>query len=539
VSAQADICLIVEGGYPYVLGGVASWMDAYMRASPELRFHVISIGTAAQPRVNRYPIAANVVGITDVILDRCPTGRSPSLRSRGLRSRGSIAPAVRLMQQILAGVPGPSFAALIELVQQTGFGQAALLDSKPAWTAMEAVYRQMLPNGPLLDFFWSWRFLARGLLSLITTPLPPARIFHAVSTGYAGLFGAYAQHVTGRPYVVTEHGIYTNERRIELAVARWIHDSGASGFGVGARPPELRDIWLAAFTSISRIAYEHADAITTQYRANQHYQCLDGAPPDKLRIIPNGIDVDAYDGVRRDPAPHPPTVLMIGRIVPIKDIRTFIMAVAQLRELVPEIIAILIGPEDEDPAYAADCRALVEQLGIAASVRFLGRVPDVKPYLGAADVLALTSISEAQPIALLEAAATGLPAVTTDVGSCREIIEGFADDPIIGRGGFVVEPCNPKAVAEALAAILRDDALRAEMGQVMRRRIPSLYHKNRVKGLYDALYTEVAASVNQAQAKPAYRAPAATGQADAPRDRVAPLHGPIREGALAMTGDGG
>ena len=259
MSAEADICLIVEGGYPYVLGGVASWMDAYMRASPELRFHVISIGTAAQPRVNKYAIADNVVGITDVILDRCPAGRSP-----GLRSRGSIAAAVQLMQTTLAGVHGPSFVALIDLVRQTGFGQAALLDSKPAWMAMEAVYRQMLPNGPLLDFFWSWRFLARGVLALITTPLPPARIFHAVSTGYAGLLGAYAQHVTGRPYVVTEHGIYTNERRIELAVARWNYDSGASGFGVGARPPELRDIWLAAFTSFSRIAYEHADAITTQ-----------------------------------------------------------------------------------------------------------------------------------------------------------------------------------------------------------------------------------------------------------------------------------
>ena len=50
-----------------------------------------------------------------------------------------------------------------------------------------------------------------------------------------------------------------------------------------------------------------------------------------------------------------------------------------------------------------------------------------------------------------EAAATGLPAVTTDVGSCREIIEGFADDPVQGRGGFVVPACNPKAMAEALA----------------------------------------------------------------------------------------
>jgi polysaccharide biosynthesis protein PelF len=483
MAPEADVCLIVEGGYPYVLGGVASWMDAFMRASPQLNFHVIAIGISSQPRIEKYAIADNVVGITNVILDVCPEGRAPSARD-GQR----IDDGVRLMQSVFDGGGGTEFGKLIELVRETGFGQAALLDSKPAWTAMEQTYRQLLPDGPLVDFFWAWRFLARSLLSIVSTKLPKARVFHAVSTGYAGLLGAYAQHVTGRPYVVTEHGIYTNERRIELAVADWIFDSGASGFAVGEKPTQLRDVWLAAFSGFSRVSYAKADVITTQYRANQQYQRVDGAPEHKLRIIPNGIDVDLYAGVHRRTELRPPTVLMIGRIVPIKDIRTFIMSVALLKVMVPDVVAILIGPEEEDPSYAAGCRALVAQLGIESSVRFLGRVPDVKDYLAQADVIALTSISEAQPIALLEAAATGLPAVTTDVGSCREIIEGFVDDPVIGRGGIVVEACNPKATAEALAAILLDEKMRAEMGRVMQRRIPTLYHKVRIKDLYEELY---------------------------------------------------
>jgi polysaccharide biosynthesis protein PelF len=481
---EADVCLIVEGGYPYVLGGVASWMDAFMRASPELRFHVIAIGVSSQPRIAKYAIADNVVGITDVTLDACPRGRSPTARDTRRIEHG-----VQLMHSVLSEGAGAGFGELVELVRQTGFGQAALLDSKPSWTAMEHAYRQLLPDGPLVDFFWAWRFLARSLLSIVSTKLPKARVFHAVSTGYAGLLGAYARHVTGRPYVVTEHGIYTNERRIELSVADWIFDSGASGFAVGEKPTQLRDVWLAAFTSFSRISYAESDVITTQYRANQQYQRVDGAPEHKLRIVPNGIDADVYAAIHRSAAPRPPTVLMIGRIVPIKDIRTFIMSVALLKEMVPDVIAILIGPEEEDPSYAAGCRALVAQLGIEASVQFLGRVPDVKEYLAKADVIALTSISEAQPIALLEAAATGLPAVTTDVGSCREIIEGFEDDPVIGRGGVVVEACNPKATAEALAAILLDGNMRAEMGRVMQRRIPNLYHKDRVRRLYEDLYT--------------------------------------------------
>ena len=71
---EADVCLIVEGGYPYILGGVGSWMDALMRASAALKFHIITISIASQPRIRKYVIPDNVVGITDVILDVCPQG---------------------------------------------------------------------------------------------------------------------------------------------------------------------------------------------------------------------------------------------------------------------------------------------------------------------------------------------------------------------------------------------------------------------------------------------------------------------------------
>ena len=487
MKPECDVCLIVEGGYPYILGGVASWMDGLIRASAGLRFHVIAISIASQPRIRKFNLPDNVVGLTDVILDVCPVGKAPTGKG-GQR----INHAVGLMQAVLSGDAQTGFEQLIDLVRQTGYGQAALLDSRAAWTAMEQVYRELLPDGPLVDFFWSWRFLARSVLAIVNTKLPNAGVFHAVSTGYAGLVGAYAKYVTKRPYIVTEHGIYTNERRIELSVADWIFDSGAGGFTVGNKPVQLRDLWLTAFTRFSRISYALSDVITTQYRANQDYQRVDGAPEEKLRIIPNGIDVDLYANIRRSTDPHPPTVVMIGRVVPIKDTRTFIVAASLLRELVPNVLVILIGPEEEDPSYAAGCRALVAQLGLESTIQFLGRVPDVTEYLRQADVIALTSISEAQPIALLEATASGLPAVTTDVGSCREIIEGSDSDPVIGHGGIVVDACNPKATAQALATILLNGELRASMSRIMQQRIPNLFHKERIRQLYENLYAELA-----------------------------------------------
>jgi polysaccharide biosynthesis protein PelF len=497
MNAVADVCLIVEGGYPYVVGGVASWVDALMRASPQLTFHIIAISISSQARRRSYVLPRNAVDITDVLLDVCPRGRTPA---RG--EAGRITQMLRLVETVLTSGDHPTFEELIRQMRLTGFGYAALLDSRESWRAMEKAYGRLLPNGPLLDFFWSWRFLVRSILAIINTPLPKVRVFHPVATGYSGLIGSFAKVVARTPLLVTEHGIYTNERRIELVVADWLFDSGARGFDVAGASPELRSIWLNAFESFSRISYSAADVITTQYRANQSFQRADGAPDDKVRIIPNGIDVDKFAAIPRNTAPRPPTVLMIGRIVPIKDVHTFVIAVALLKEFVPNVSAILIGPEDEDPEYAASCRQLVRQLQTESSIEFLGRVPDVLKYLSSADVLALSSISEAQPMAVLEAAATGLPVVSTDVGSCREIIEGFDGDPVNGLGGLIVEPCNPKAMAEALATILLDDCLRSQMANVMRRRVASYYHKNRVTRLYEELYAELTEP-----STPSHRAP--------------------------------
>ena len=488
MAARTDVCMIIEGGYPYLVGGVASWADAFMRASPQLTFHVMAISISGQARRRNFVVPENVVAVTDVLLDVCPPGQTLTYRNAD-----RVEHVLQLIQNALTAGAGSIFEELVEQLRITGFGQAALLDSKPGWRAMEIAYSRLLPNGPILDFFWSWRFLVRSLLAVVSAPLPQARVFHAVATGFAGLVGSYAKIAAMRPLLLTEHGIYTNERRIDLAVADWLFDSGAGGFDVSVRPVELRSIWLDAFRSFSRISYAFADVITTQYRANQAFQRTDGAPDDKLRIIPNGIDATKFAAFPREAAPGPPIVLLIGRIVPIKDIRTFIMAVTLLKDLVPEVVAVIIGPEDEDPGYAASCRELVHQLGIGASIQFLGRVPDVLKYLLTADVLALSSISEAQPIALLEAAAIGLPVVSTDVGSCREIIEGFDGDPVEGCGGIVVTPCNPKALAEALASILLHDEMRSQMGDVMRRRAANYYHKDRVKCLYEELYADLMA----------------------------------------------
>ncbi|MEH3148700.1 MAG: GT4 family glycosyltransferase PelF [Methylobacterium frigidaeris] len=479
----ADICLLVEGGYPYLLGGVSSWVDSFIRSLPHRSFHVVAFSVSTQPRRRRFELPDNVAHLTDVILDDCPPGVPPRRRAAG-----QIDALIDEMRRLLLAGAGPAWVDFVRELDRCGLAQRALLDSRAAWSAFERVYDATVPGAPLVDFFWTWRFLASSMLAVASVPIPPARIYHAISTGYPGLLGARAKALTGNPFLITEHGIYTNERRIELSVADWIYESPAAGFDVTGRTGELRGIWLDAFNSMARISYDCADLITTQFRMNQVYQLHDGADEAKLRIIPNGIELDRFAAIAPDREPRRPTVLLVGRLVPIKDIRTFIQAAALLRRRVPDVEALIIGPDDEDPAYAAECRHLVQQLELQETVRFLGRVPDVRAYFGRVDVLALTSISEAQPLAVLEAGAAGVPAVTTDVGSCREILEGPAEPGPDGAGGFVVDACDPGATADALARILLDPALRERMGEVMRARVHTVFDQRRIIARYDEVY---------------------------------------------------
>ncbi len=486
-ASAADVCFLLEGTYPYVMGGVSGWTHALIGAMPDTRFAIAAIQPDTGPHTLAYDLPGNVVTVADVALSHRHRGRS-ARRWDGGRIREVHRMAAAIMLEGDAAV----FAEAREFLLDSGLGEVALLDSRLAWQAILDVGDTILPNASLLQFFWTWRTLMSGLLTCLTCPVPQAHVYHAISTGYAGLLGARVALETGRPLLITEHGIYTNERRIELSVADWLHDTGRAGLAVSHTLPELRDLWLRAFSGFARIAYDTASQVTTLYGGNQVFQAADGAPPDKLRIIPNGVDVDTFAALPREAARTRPTVALIGRVVPIKDIRMFISACDVLRQSVPDVEALILGPDAEDPDYARECRQLVDQLGLGDTIRFCGRVK-ITDYLPRIDLLALTSLSEAQPLVLLEAGAAAIPAVATDVGSCREILEGFAGDTVTGAGGRIVPCGDASAAGRAMAEILLDPQLRADMGAVMARRVAATYNKTVIDQRYRALYAEAMA----------------------------------------------
>jgi glycosyltransferase involved in cell wall biosynthesis len=164
--------------------------------------------------------------------------------------------------------------------------------------------------------------------------------------------------------------------------------------------------------------------------------------------------------------------------------------VAAVRKEIPELRALILGPTDEDPAYFEDCRQLAADLGLEDCLTFTGPVR-ISEWLGQIHVVVLTSLSEAQPLVLLEAGAAGIACVATNVGACREIIEGAGDsnDPH-EPGGFITDLVCPPQTAERICRLLRNSALRRRFGTTLQRRVRRRYASSIAKKSYAQLYSE-------------------------------------------------
>jgi glycosyltransferase involved in cell wall biosynthesis len=335
------------------------------------------------------------------------------------------------------------------------------LRSELSWDEITKRYRANCNQLSFVDYFWTVRSVHAPLfmLALAAKHAPKARAYHTVSTGFAGFFATILSQSSGRPAVLTEHGIYTKERRIELLQADWVPDTSAeSDGGLHTDIGYIRQLWIRFFEGIGRITYSVAEPIIALYEANRQRQVADGAPDERTRVIPNGIELKRFAPLRAQrPAKIPHVVGLLGRVVPIKDVKTFIRTIRTLANEIDDIEGWLIGPEDEDKEYASECHSLVKNLGVERHVRFLGfQKPEaIIPKLG---LMILTSISEAQPLSLLEGFAAGVPCVASDVGCCRDLVYGAtAEDRELGAAGRIVPIANPEATAFAIKGLLLDE----------------------------------------------------------------------------------
>ncbi|MCA8950231.1 MAG: GT4 family glycosyltransferase PelF [Planctomycetes bacterium] len=499
---RADVLLVLEGTYPFVMGGVSSWVHRIVGQMPDLRFGVVHIA----PRVHfygaepAYQLPPNVVFLEEIGL--VPERSEVAPRRTRRRHRGLLEAIWTDLMRLRAGDETvlealPRRAARLSAA---GLGSEDVLESEQCWDAIVASYQAEAGDQSFLNFYWTWRFAYQPVVELLFYRMPRAGMYHTVSTGYAGMLAAVAAAQWRRPMILTEHGIYTKERRIEVYSANWIRDVDDGGLVIDNTAPYFRQFWNRHFETLSRCCYREADRVFTLYGKNRLSQIADGADPDRCEIIPNGVDVDALTAAAEAAAAagaseRPFTVAFVGRVCPIKDVRTFLAAMRLVARDVPDVVVRVLGPMAEDVHYAEQCQTFARELGLDDNVRFEGPV-DVKRELPHVDVLVLTSISEAQPLVVLEAGALGVPVVATDVGSCQELLEGRTpEDQALGIGGLIAPIASPGEIARHVLELWRDTDLRTRMGKSLQQRVRRFYDERDMIATYRGVYGDCLAAV--------------------------------------------
>ena len=209
-------------------------------------------------------------------------------------------------------------------------------------------------------------------------------------------------------------------------------------------------------------------------------------------ITPNGIDQKRFKDIpMKEPDDEYINVGAVLRVTPIKDVKTMIMAFGYAKNNNPKLKLWIMGPTDEDEDYAKECFDLVEDMQIK-DVIFTGRI-NTSEYIGKMDFTILTSISEGQPLTILEGYAAHKPAIATDVGNCRGLIYG-EDDPY-GPSGIVTHIMNVEEIKEAILFLANNPETCMEYGENGYKRLIRRYTIVDMKNTYDGIYTELSESM--------------------------------------------
>ena len=257
--------------------------------------------------------------------------------------------------------------------------------SRDIYEIIDEICLERYAHLPFTEMFWTMRSMLLPLFVVLMHPPPEADVYHSVSTGYGGVAGSIAAFLRDKPYILTEHGIYTREREEEIIKASWI-----KGY--------LKDLWIQYFYSLSTAAYSFAHPVISLFEKNRQIQIALGARKRRPKSSPMGCGCQ----MQRRNIMWIKQILLLGpfRLVPIKDIKTMIQSFAIVKQKHPRAKFLIMGPVEEDEEYYQECLQLAAALELA-DIEFTGAVK-VQDYLSEVDVLVLSSISEGQPLAILE-----------------------------------------------------------------------------------------------------------------------------------------
>ncbi|MFJ5077770.1 glycosyltransferase [Streptomyces sp. NPDC088553] len=524
------IGLLTEGGYPYATGESGLWCERLVRGLGQHQFDLYALGASGTPRP--LPPNARVARTADLdgsdsgpaarnLLERTALGdRRAARRAYGRRERRRFVEAFHRLALGVCGETAPASAdttagpgeheagadpgkvafaeglyALAELARERG-GLPGALRSDDAVRTLESACRapgarRGAAAAGLPDHLAFVEHLERTLrpLSLdwyAEDALGAADLCHAAAGGTTALPGLLAKRFFGTPLLVTEYGVQLRSHYLSAA--------GAD------RSAPLRTLLAALHGRLAAEVYGQAALLTPGNAHARRWQEKCGADRARIRTVHPGMAADRFAEVGEDEeSGDPATLVWVGRVEPAKDLIALLHAFAEIRARQPDARLRIVAVPLRDPgsgAYLAHIKGLAAQLfpDEAAGAHAVGENPVTFEELGGPEaptledtyasgaVVVLSSVVEGFPASLVEAMFCARATVSTDVGAVVEIIGGT---------GLVVPPRNPRALADACLALLREPERRHRLGAAARARALELFTVEQNLAAFRGIYLEL------------------------------------------------
>ncbi|WP_128434507.1 DUF3492 domain-containing protein [Streptomyces cyaneus] len=505
------IGLIAEGGYPYVNGDARLWCDRLVRGLGQHEFDIYALSRSERqedegwvplpPQVSRVRTAPLWTAEEDSVVygrrarrrfAECYGELVAVLCAGGAGGAGGASGASEDTSAIEADRFGNALYGLAELARDEG-GLVGALRSEAAVRALERACRargalRTAREARVPDLLAFAAHLERALRPLSLDwyeddNLGSVDLCHAASGGSAALPGLLAHHFCGVPLLLTEYGVRLRTHYLAAT------DSS----------PAVRSLLAAFHGRLAAETYARAALVTPGNAHARRWQERCGADRAKLRTVYPGMDASRFAEVGEAPeCADPDTLVWVGRVEPTKDLVSLLHAVAEVRKEEPKTRLRIIGTPSgpEGAAYLGHCRALAAQLfpdeaegphtvgDNPVSFEEIGspEIPTLADAYAAGGVAVLSSVVEGFPISLVEAMFCGRVTVSTDVGAVVEVIGGT---------GLVVPPRNPRALAEACVALLRDPERRERLGAAARARALELFTVEQNVAAFHGIYLEI------------------------------------------------
>ncbi|MBF2022120.1 MAG: GT4 family glycosyltransferase PelF [Hydrococcus sp. C42_A2020_068] len=469
------VLLTTEGTYPFHKGGVSTWCHVLTQRMPEVDFKLFVL--VANPYLPlRYELSSNVRQVVKVPLWGIEDPVEYSWRfpfSKAIESKTNATERTiekrfiplfdRFVQAILFDKSDmEAIGRLLLSIHEyflrydyhktmksplvwSAFGRWALADWQQQYDPKRLTIAELTEVMRLLYHF----------LISIHLPVPETDITHSSAAAFCGLPCVIAKLQQGTPYLLTEHGINIREQYLNL--------------NRSINSPFVCLFMYRVMAAVVKLNYHFADRVAPVCAYNSRWEKWWGVPDKKIKVIYNGADPDKFH-----PTPsvekERPLVINMGLIFPLKGQLDLIEAAAIVRDKIPNVEFRFYG-KASDEEYFAECQQRVRDYKIEENINFAGFTSEPWRVYSEADVVAMASISEGFPYAVIEAMLSGATIVSTDVGGVSEAL---------GDTGLLVQAHRPQELAQAILKLLElPKEQREQYGRRARDRALALFTEKR------------------------------------------------------------